>query len=104
MFNKILDWLLVSSTDASKWSLSFKAALMFYVPQIVSLSGILCTLNVVCSGVDASGLTQLADVLSNLVYWGLSIVGGIFFVIGFVRKLWLSVTGQNKVIASWSGK
>lgn len=104
MLNKILDWLLVSSSDPNKWGLSFYGAIVVAIPHVLTVSSLLCTLHLVCTGVTEGDLTQLATVVSNIVTWALSIVGGSMFVVGFVRKLWLTITGQNKVVASWSGQ
>lgn len=100
MFNKILDWLLVSSTDPNKWSLAFKGALIFFVPRVVDLAAIACTFGVAC-GIDVGMLNGIIDVLGNIVFWGLSIVGGIVFLAGAFRKLLLTFKGENRTVWSW---
>lgn len=100
MFNKILDWLLVSSTDPQKWSLAFKGALIFFVPRVVDLTALLCAIGVAC-GIDATFLEAVIEVLGNIVFWALSIVGGIAFLVGAFRKVWRTFEGTNRVIWDW---
>lgn len=102
MFIKLFQWLLLSSANPSKFSLSVRMALLGVVPYILSIVTAACGFGLVCLGVEAEGLNQVVGVIENLVFWGLSIIAGVGFLIGFVRKLWLSISGENKVIATWS--
>ncbi len=102
MFKKLFQWLMLSSADPRKTSLSVKMALLAIVPYVLNIASTACGLGLVCLGVDAEGLNQFVQVSENLVLWSLSIVAGIGFMYGFFRKLYRSATGDNKVVASWS--
>lgn len=102
MFKKLLQWVWLSSADPRKTSLSVRMALLGVVPFVLNFVMGACGIGLVCLGVDAEGLNQAVGVIENIVFWSLSIVAGIGFLYGFGRKLWLSATGDNKVVASWS--
>ena len=102
MFKKLYQWLVHSSADPNKTSLSVKMALLAVVPYVLNLVTAACGLGLVCLGVDAESLNQVVKVIADIVFWALSIVSGVGFVIGFGRKLWLSLKGQNMVVASWT--
>ena len=88
-------WVLVSSNDASKWSLTVKATLLGAIPFIMQGVGITCGLNLVCPTVNADLLTEVASTLSNLVYLVLSLIAGIGAAWGLVRKIANTMNGTN---------
>ncbi len=92
---KGLRWIFVSSSDASKWSLTVKAALLGAIPVIMQVVHLACGFNVFCLNVDGDLLTQLFSAVANLVYAGLALVASIGVVYGLARKVYLSITGQN---------
>ena len=104
MLKKIWQWLVQSSANARQVSLSAKAALLAIVPYILSLSTGACGLGLVCLGVEAEGLNQVVEAITNIIFWGLSIVSAIGFIYGFGRKVWLSITGNNEVVARWADR
>lgn len=96
MIDKILDFLLVSSADPSKWSLTFKMALVGVIPYIVNAAGIACGLGLVCLGVDDVVLNSLAEALEKIVFLVLSAVSAVGVLIGLFRKLIRSAQGTNR--------
>lgn len=88
-------WVLVSSEDASKWSLTVKMALLGLVPYAMQAFGITCGLNLVCPQIDANELTLIATSLSNIVYLTLSLIAAIGTAFGLVRKVTNTFEGTN---------
>ena len=97
---KAVRWVLVSSNDASKWSLMVKAMLLGAIPFVMQGIGITCGLNLVCPSVNADILTETASALANLVYLGLSLVAGIGAFYGLVRKLMNTLNGTHAGLAN----
>lgn len=102
MFSKILQWLMLSSADPSEISLSVKAPLLGLIPYILSVATTACGIGLVCLGVEATELNQVVGKIESIIFWFFSIIASIGFLIGFVRKLWLSIKGENQVVATWS--
>lgn len=92
-------WVLVSSDDASKWSLTVKASLLGAIPFIMQGIGITCGLNLVCPSVNADLLTEVASSASNIVYLGLSLIAGIGAFYGLVRKVMNTLNGTHAGLA-----
>ena len=101
-FNQFLQWVMLSSANPKEVSLSVRMFTLGLVPYILSLVTAACGFGLVCLGVEADSLNTLAQMLGDIVFWSLSIVSGIGFVIGLVRKLVLTAKGNNKVVATWS--
>lgn len=98
MFKKIWEWLVKSSADPTKTSASIKFALLGVVPYIIHLLTLACGFGLVCLGVDTEWLNQFVEVLSQLVFWILSIISAIGFLYGSTRKVYLTAKGQNPVL------
>lgn len=96
---KAIRWVLVSSDDASRWSLTVKASLLGAIPFVMQGIGITCGLNLVCPNVSSDVLTEVALSLSNLVYLGLSLVAGIGAFYGLVRKVMNTLNGTHAGLA-----
>ena len=92
-------WVLVSSDDASKWSLTVKATLLGAIPFVMQGIGITCGLNLVCPNVSSDVLTEVASSASNLVYLGLSLIAGIGAFYGLVRKVMNTLNGTHAGLA-----
>ena len=99
---KIFQWITLSSADPKKYSLSVKMALLAAVPYILGIVSASCGIGLVCIGLDAEGLNQFIQVSENIVLLVLSLVSAVGFVYGFLRKLYLSALGENKVVEEWS--
>lgn len=101
-FDKFIDrfvaWVLVSSADPKKASLTIKGFLVICVGYFAQTTSLLCGLGVVCLVTDSSALDSIVEGLSNIVFWGLSIAGAAVSIWGGIRKIWLSASGQNEVL------
>ena len=91
----VIRWVLVSSDDATKWSLTVKATLLGAIPFVMQGVGITCGLNLVCPTINSDLLTEVALSLSNLVYLGLSLVAAIGAFYGLVRKVMNTMNGTH---------
>ena len=98
MIDEILDFLLVSSQDPKKWSASFKFALLGIVPIVVQAAAAACNFGLYCLGIGADGLNELVNALSAVVFYGLSAVASVGFVVAFVQKLVRTAKGENRAI------
>lgn len=98
MIDKILDFLLISSKDPSKWSASFKFALLGIIPVFLHVVGTACNFGLYCIGVDADSLNQMVNVLSMIVFYVLSLISSIGFVITFIQKIIRTAQGRNEAI------
>lgn len=83
------EWLITSSADPYKVSLSVKGFLVtvssFIVPVIVLLG----------HQVDNEQIQGVVDATAIVVQSFLALVGAIVFLVGLVRKLWRTFTGNN---------
>lgn len=85
-----LVWLLVSSKDPSKLSLTVRAALLGAIPGIIWVMGTLCTAGQVCLEVGPEELQSLAGALADLIFFIFSAIASLGVVYGFLRKVWLT--------------
>ena len=92
MIKNFLTWLVVSSKDPRKVSLTVRAALLAIVPTVISAASAACGFGLVCIGVDATGLNQAAETFAAIVEAVLLIVAGVLFLWGFLRKIVLTAT------------
>lgn len=96
--SKFIAWVVLSSKDPRKISLSVKAALVAIIPFFMHAVTVSCGFGLVCLGVDSTHLQEVAEVTSDIIFWVFSIVSAIGFVYGFIRKLWLTAKSENKVL------
>lgn len=78
---KIWNWIVMSSADPTKYALTVKGAIVFAIPFIVQFSGI----------ASEAELNQFADNVMVIVQSLLLAIGGVLSVIGFIRKVYLSL-------------
>lgn len=81
-------WLIKSSSDPQKMSLTVKSILVGVIPFLALV------------GVDTSHLPQGVDFLVGAVEQALIIVSAVTALIGFARKLKTTVLGTNAVLNS----
>lgn len=93
--SKFLNWLVKSSADAEKTSLTVKSFLIGLIPVAMKVVGLGCTLAIVCIDTNASELTNVASAIADIVFWVLSIVASLGIVYGFVRKVVLTLEGKT---------
>ncbi len=77
----VWEWLVYSSANSQKISLSVKGGLMFAIPYIVGLAPL------VGITTDSVGLGELAQYIADLVGVALTMVGGVAMAMGLVRKI-----------------
>lgn len=94
----LFTWLLKSSKDPQKVSLTVKMAIIAAIPWVLQGIGITCSFGQVCLNIDATELQELAVHASNIVLAVLLIVGNVGAIYGFLRKLWRTINGQNEVL------
>ncbi len=83
MVKKILNWIVYSSQDPEKLSLTLTGILTFATPYIVSLSH-LGYIHIGIAGADAS---QLGATIIAVITAVVSAVGAIMTLVGLVRKI-----------------
>ena len=89
---KFLDWLVFSSENADKWSLTIKGIAVSVVPIVISVS------NLAHLQLQSGQLTSLFDGVASIVSALGVLVSSVIVVIGFVRKIIATITGDNAVI------
>ena len=90
---KIWKWIVLSSADPKKSSLTIKMAIVVAIPWILKITGVTCGLGLFCVEADENSLNQLAEGVANIAFGVLNIAG----VYGLARKIVLSALGKNKV-------
>jgi hypothetical protein len=91
---KFIAWLIFSSKDPNKISLTIKATGATVATYIVFFAG-LFHLNI-----GQSDLSSLIDALAQLAGLLLQAVTTVMAIVGFVRKIHTSITGENQVLNS----
>lgn len=89
---KIFQWIMVSSKDPNKVSLTIRGILVGAITYIVFFAGVFHF------NVDQGDLNSLAVQLSDIVQMTLTLVSAVATTVGLVRKIYRSITGQNKAI------
>lgn len=90
---KILAWILLSSKDPSRYSLTAKAG----VPLLISILTITAGFSHIhVPGPDA--FNQLIDSAINVVQNAVALVTACATAWGLARKLWATIWGENEVI------
>jgi fumarate reductase subunit D len=95
------DFLVKSSADPTKYSLTVKGTLLAAVPVVMQVLGFACTFGQVCIDMDADLLTAVAQSAGTLVFHILTVLGMGLAFYGLVRKVWLTLTGQNDVVGGY---
>lgn len=98
MINSIFNWIVLSSKDPNKVSLTVRAALLSAIPGAIWAVGTLCATGGVCIPIADDELRTVANAAADLAFLALSAVSAIGIIYGFLRKIWLTVTGKNAVI------
>lgn len=94
-------WLVRSSVDPRRTSLTIRMFLLAIVPYLVHAVALLCGFGFVCLGIDSEWFATIIEVIENIVFWSLSIIAGIGMIYGAIRKVWTTVHGTNAVIESF---
>lgn len=94
ILNRIWAWLLLSSSDPNKVSLTIKGALVGLLTAITMVAGVA---NI---QLPSEALTQSVDGIIAFVQTSLLWVSSAVTAWGAIRKVWTSISGDNKVINS----
>jgi hypothetical protein len=86
----ILNWLITSSADPKKTSLAVKGTVLLIGSQLVRLLDMACSFGFACLGVDAMIINQAAEGIETVVYGILILWGGVWFLWGLGRKIYLA--------------
>ena len=98
MLKKIFTWIIASSADPKKVSLSVKAILLGVIPYTLHAISIACGVGWVCLDIDGPTLNSMVEIATQLVFYIFSIIAIVGSVYGVTRKLILTIKGQNKAI------
>jgi len=94
VLKRVWAWLVLSSADPNKVSLTIKGALTGLVTMITISAGL--------AGVQlpSEGLTEAVDAIISFVQFSLLWLSSAVTAWGVFRKVWSSISGDNKVINS----
>lgn len=92
---KFLNWIVLSSADPAKLSLTVKGLLTMAVPFIITIAG-LTNIHVP----DEKGMTLIIDGIATAVQIILGIIGLAATLIGVIRKIVTTYNGTNEVLAA----
>lgn len=92
---KIFAWLILSSKNPQQLSLTIKGVLVGAITYVVFFAGLFhITLS-------PSDLTSLVESIVQIIEMTLTLISIVATAWGFVRKIYTSITGQNKVLNNW---
>lgn len=95
MFERAVDWILWSSADPEKHSMTIKAALTAYAAWILQQLSLACGLGLVCLNVDSNDINQLIEAIGALVSLVLYMVATVVGLYGLIRKIINTVLGTQ---------
>lgn len=84
---KVWTWLITSSADPARVSLTVRGALLALIPTILWLVSTACGFGIVCLGVDEPFLNQFVESLVALVQALLTAIAAVWVVWGMIRKI-----------------
>jgi len=96
--NKIIEWIVYSSKDPKKVSLSIKMLGLASIPYFIQAMGLSCSFGFVCITADVTALEVLVTEIANSVLLFLILFGHLGAVFAILRKIILTATGKNKVL------
>lgn len=98
ILEKILNFIILSSADPKKFSLSFKAGALFLVPFLMQAYGMVCAFGYRCIDIDPSIFDTVIDMMANLIFLFFSAVATVLSLCGIFRKMYRTFTGTNEVL------
>lgn len=87
MFYKFVVWLLISSKDPMKWSLSLKGFLGIIATVIMMVAGL--------SHINVGDLSPVIDAIIAVVQDGLALISALATVYGAIRKVVRTMNGEH---------
>jgi len=88
---KIWNWLVYSSKNAEKYSLTIKG-LATFVPSVVAF---LALVNI---NIEANTFLAAIDILAAVVVAFFAMISALYTLTGLIRKLYTTIVGNNAVI------
>jgi hypothetical protein len=95
---KLIAFIVRSSADPRKTSLFVKSSLLGMVPLFMYATGIVCQLGYTCVDLTDNQLERLIDGIQELVFITLSIISFVGAAFGLIRKIVLTLAGENKAL------
>lgn len=89
---KGLRWLVISSQNPQKVSMTVKGALMVSVPFVVQFSGLLNL------ATDQESLKVMVEQVASLVNTGLTFIGTSYMLYGIVRKMSVKPASNETIV------
>ena len=89
IIKKIWNWLVVSSANPQKISLTVKGVIISLIPILLTLSGIAHL------SITSDGITNIASLIANLIDVSFTIIASISIVYGIIRKI---ITGLEELL------
>lgn len=86
----IINWIITSSADPNKTSLTLKSIGLGLIPYVLQIASLTCGLHIVCLAIDGNVLMSVVETVANLLYLILSVVAGVGFLWGLLRKIYLA--------------
>jgi len=96
MLKRALQWLVKSSEDSHKWALTVKALLLGIVPAILYFA------NLTSVQLSSETLTAVIDLIAQLITYVGGAIAALGFAWGVLRKIILTIKGENDVVLGWS--
>lgn len=96
ILKKAWEWLVKSSANASKLSLTVKAVLYGIIPATIYFLGL------VDVQVGSETLTEIVNIIAELIVVAGGAITAIAAVWGVIRKLFTTAVGTNDVVLGWS--
>lgn len=91
-------WIVLSSKDPNKVSLTVRSALLAGIPGMIWMLGTLCATANICIPVEDAELRMVANAAADLAFLVLSAISTAGIIYGFFRKIWLTLKGENRAI------
>lgn len=88
-------FLMVSSADPRKSSLTVRALALGVVPYIMQVTGMACSLGVHCVIVDPTLVDAIVTSVTDITFYTLTLVSVIGTIWGLIRKLFLTLKGEH---------
>lgn len=98
MSKTIINFILKSSADPTKTSATIKFALLGIIPFIMQAWGIVCEFGYECTLVDTTLLEAVFNLISQTVFFSLSLISIIGTIWALFRKVSRTVGGTNKAL------
>lgn len=95
---KVFDFIVYSSANPDKYSQTLKGILLGIIPFILYTSGIACSFGDYCWGMSPNDLELLAEDIVQFFTVVLSVISAVMTAYGAGRKVFRTITGQNKVL------